>query len=206
MSLFALLLAAAFTHDNILTDELFLGILSAILCTSLYAVEKTTKHFAGFMIFGGIAILGNVFGYLVPGQEADVIAASISFTFMVWVILLLFSYIFSNRNVTMNTIMGAACLYILIGVAFGFLYLIVDYIVPHSFHTAFVSRYQGVEDLLDRFLYYSFVTLTTLGYGDITPTSQPARYLSVIEALISQLYLTILLARLVGLHLSQNKD
>lgn len=205
-SLFGLLLTAAFTHDNIITDELFLIILSTILCASLYAVEKTTSHFRGFLLFGIVAIGGNIFGYMIPGQQADVIAASLSLTFMGWVILLLFRYIFSNRKVDMNTIMGAACLYILIGVAFAFLYLIIDYLVPNSFHTVFTSRYQGVEDLLDRFLYYSFVTLTTLGYGDITPTSQPARYLSVIEALISQLYLTILLARLVGLHLSQKAD
>ncbi len=205
-SLFGLLLIAAFTRENFITDELFLMILCLILCTSLYAVEETTKHFSGLMLFGALALAGNIGGYLIPGQEADVIAAAISFSFMCWVIMLLFTYIFSKHKATMNTIMGAACLYILIGVAFGFLYLIVDYLSPNSFHTQNIGVHQGVEDLLDRFLYYSLVTLTTLGYGDITPVSQPARYLSVIEALIAQLYLTILLARLVGLHLSQKDD
>lgn len=205
-SLFGLLLVAAFTQDNFITDELFLGILSLILCSALYAVEKTTKHLPGFIIFGMLAIGANIAGYIIPGQEADIAAAAVSLAFLCWVILLLFTYIFGGRNVNMNTIMGAACLYILIGVAFAFAYLIVDYLAPNSFHASFKGSYQGVEDLLDRFLYYSFVTLTTLGYGDITPVSQPARYLSVIEALVSQLYLTILLGRLVGLHLSQKQD
>jgi len=51
-------------------------------------------------------------------------------------------------------------------------------------------------------IYFSFVTLTTLGYGDITPVSMPARMLTTAEALIGQLYLVILVARLVGLHIS----
>ena len=52
-------------------------------------------------------------------------------------------------------------------------------------------------------LYYSFVTLTTLGYGDISPASSMARMLAAIEAVVGQVYLTVLVARLVGLHIAQ---
>ena len=53
------------------------------------------------------------------------------------------------------------------------------------------------------FVYYSMVTLTTLGYGDITPLSASARALAAMEALVGQIYLTVIIARLVGLHMQQ---
>jgi len=56
---------------------------------------------------------------------------------------------------------------------------------------------------MSHFAYYSFVTLTTLGFGDITPVSDPARSLSLLEAIVGQLYLAVLVARLVGIHISQ---
>jgi hypothetical protein len=54
------------------------------------------------------------------------------------------------------------------------------------------------------FVYYSFVTQTTLGYGDITPITAPARSLSLLEAVIGQLYVAVLIARLVGIHIAQS--
>jgi hypothetical protein len=53
------------------------------------------------------------------------------------------------------------------------------------------------------FIYYSFVTMSTLGYGDITPISNPARSLSLLEAVVGQLYIAILIAKLVGMHIAQ---
>jgi hypothetical protein len=61
-------------------------------------------------------------------------------------------------------------------------------------------------DSIHLYLYYSYTTLTTLGYGDITPTSPPAQSLSSLEAIVGQFYLTILVARLVGLHLTSKND
>ena len=54
------------------------------------------------------------------------------------------------------------------------------------------------------FTYYSFVTLTTLGYGDITPLSSRVKVLSMLEAVVGQIYLVVLVARLVGLHISHS--
>jgi hypothetical protein len=56
------------------------------------------------------------------------------------------------------------------------------------------------------FTYYSFVTLTTLGYGDINPLSPQAGTLAILEAIIGQLYLAVLIARLVGMHISQSRE
>jgi hypothetical protein len=66
---------------------------------------------------------------------------------------------------------------------------------------SFIVSNEDVSRTGGNFLYYSFVTLTTLGYGDITPASSPARSLSTLEAVTGQLYIAILVARLVGLHI-----
>ncbi len=106
-------------------------------------------------------------------------------------------HIFRQRAVTMDLICGAVCVYFMIGFMWVFLYASIELLHPGSFTTP--KGQIGPND----FAYYSFVTLTTLGYGDIQPLSSPARYLSALEALCGQLYLTILVARLVGLHISQ---
>lgn len=205
-SLLFLFVIAALGQYSFWEDELFLADMCLIVAASLYAVERITHHFALFTIVGIVVMISNGVGYFIPGQEADLLASSFSLVFLMAVIMMLFRHIFSKHTVNFNTIIGAVCLFMLIGITFGFAYQLTDYFVPSSFHYASEISGTGTDAFLDRFFYYSFTTITTLGYGDIIPLSPPARYLSTFEALTGQLYLTILLARLVGLHLSQRQD
>lgn len=70
------------------------------------------------------------------------------------------------------------------------------------------AQVANADERLRQFMYYSFVTLTTLGYGDITPVSPAAKSFSFIEAVTGQIYIAVLIARLVGLHIahSMSKD
>jgi len=113
------------------------------------------------------------------------------------------SYVLQQKNVTHDMIFGAICGYLLIGVSWGFTYSLVAFLEPGSFAMA-ASGQTTQGDVLPDFFYYSFVTLTTLGYGDITPVGPFARSLSTLEAIVGQIYLTVLVARLVGLHISQS--
>jgi len=74
------------------------------------------------------------------------------------------------------------------------LYVLVDTLIPGSFNSTLLA---GKD-----YLYFSFITLSTLGYGDIAPVNGPAQALAYTEALVGQLYLTILVARLVGLYIA----
>jgi len=100
--------------------------------------------------------------------------------------------------ITWDRIQGAVCAYLLFGVACGVLYGWVGLRDPQAFSGAVqpAAEYSG-----EPMIYYSFVTLTTLGYGDITPVSHTARTLSWLEAAFGQIYLVVLVARLVSLHL-----
>ena len=115
------------------------------------------------------------------------------------------SYVLQQKNVTHGMIFGAVCGYLLVGVSWAFTYSFVALLEPGSFAIA-VSGQTSQGDVLPDFFYYSFVTLTTLGYGDITPVGPFARSLSTLEAVVGQIYLTVLIARLVGLHISGSRD
>jgi hypothetical protein len=96
--------------------------------------------------------------------------------------------------ITLNRIMGALCVYLLLGVLWSLGFSLTEYLLPDAFtHSAGTP-----DDAGSAYLYYSFVTLTTLGYGDVTPVHPAARTLAYLEAVIGQLYLAVLVASLVG--------
>jgi hypothetical protein len=107
--------------------------------------------------------------------------------------------IFQEQDVTKDTIAGAAAVYMLFALMWSFLYGVLDLIEPGSFAVS-ESQTLGERNI---FLYYSFVTLTTLGYGDIIPVSYIAASLAVLEAVFGQLYLVVLVAWLVGMYVSK---
>jgi hypothetical protein len=104
-----------------------------------------------------------------------------------------------HRRVTSETILGALCAYVLIGLLFAFLYLAVNDFKDASFFTQPGARTQG------EFLYFSFVVLTTLGFGDLSPSVGLPQALTVLEALIGSIFLATLVARLVTLWVRQDE-
>jgi Ion channel len=110
-------------------------------------------------------------------------------------------FLFRADRVTHGTIWASLCVYLLLGIVWADVYSLLDY--PNQ--GAFTERMElGGEGSVVP-LYYSFVTMTTLGYGDISPLTPTARLLSSLQAVMGQLYLTVLVARLVGLHISQTR-
>jgi hypothetical protein len=110
--------------------------------------------------------------------------------------------------VTIETIKGAVSVYLLIGLIWVYLFVVIDMVWPGSFRIELTdeSRAAGhmlVRQELHRLLYLSFCMLTTLDYGDIAPLRGGARTACYLEAVVWQVFLTALVARLVGMHLSQ---
>jgi len=109
--------------------------------------------------------------------------------------------------VTADTIAGAICFYLLLGVIWALIYALVELAHPGSFVDGgrpVSSAIGGHRLLVPELLYLSLVTLSTLGYGDILPVTPPARMLAALEGIIGPLYLAVLIARLVGLAASQH--
>ncbi len=104
--------------------------------------------------------------------------------------------IFTQTHVTADTIRGGIAVYFLLGIFWACLYLLLLHFDPQAIA---ISNYDGEFSTI---LYFSFATLTTLGYGDIAPITWQARILTIFESTIGQIYMTVLIARLVGLHLT----
>jgi voltage-gated potassium channel len=130
-------------------------------------------------------------------------------SFLGYTVVMILAFLFREQRVTFNLICASLCVYLLLGVLWAIVYSLLDVLEPESFRLAFA---QGQDGQQMRFgaeqsifpLYYSLVTMTTLGYGDIVPMSPSARMFAAVEALMGQLYLAVLVARLVGLHISQS--
>jgi hypothetical protein len=116
--------------------------------------------------------------------------------------------VLDQERVTTEKVLGGISVYLLLGVIWSMLYVLLLLLQPDAFRGSTLdlpARSAGGFSWYDlelaEFTYFSYVTLSTLGYGDITPVTLPAQMLVWLEALVAQIYLAVLIARLVSLHL-----
>ncbi len=118
--------------------------------------------------------------------------------FIGFVISLLIKFIFREKQITTELIYAAVVVYLLMAMMWSFAYSILDYFYPGSFSVAEGSTRDSFQ-----YLYFSFVTITTLGYGDVAPLTPKASSLAILEAVTGQIYLVVVVAWLVGMHVSR---
>jgi len=118
-------------------------------------------------------------------------------TYILLVFVFLVKSIAQSKRVTPNVIFGAISGYMLLGIVGAFILLLVLFIDPNAY-----SLDQGNAKGFHSLLYYSYITITTIDYGDITPVSPLARTFSILLGITGQLYLAILIATLAGKYLS----
>lgn len=125
--------------------------------------------------------------------------------FLIYTIAVVLRYVFHSQHVTYDTVCASLCVYLLLGVLWAQVYSIHEELRPGAFTLSEgKTPLRSVAEGDTRFLYFSFVTLTTLGYGDIVPTTPIGRMLAGLEAIIGQLYLVVLVSRLVGLEIAES--
>jgi hypothetical protein len=173
-------------------------ILMVVLVTAVRADFRRGPFFNAFMIFALVSFVLDMFIYFLPESRIGVIrilkfiSGSISVSFYSVTVYILSKRLFRVRKVTADTIKGGISAYLLIGFIFATIYGLLVQLNPNTFLIA--------SDKEMMFLHFSFTTLTTLGYGDIVPNGRYAAVLTNSEAIIGQLYLTVFVARLVGLY------
>ncbi len=172
--------------------------ISAILLSAVYAVGMSR----GALIFGLATALPAFFSHWInwflkiPAFHwIDITSAAI---FLAFTTVIIVSHLFKQKRVTADLIRGAICGYFLIGLMWAFVYAIIELSQPGSF----ASGQSGELDM-EALIYFSFVTLCTTGYGDITPLTDQARSLAILEAVTGQMYLAVNIAALVAIRISQ---
>jgi hypothetical protein len=185
-----------FVHLRILYDILW----SAVLVSAIYAVSHK-KHHIPIAVLLALPMLASILSrYFVVNLALDVVGSLCGAAFFIFAIIQILIFIYSQKEVTRDLIVGAALVYLLMALMWTFIFGAVESLHPGSFS---IPEIEGISTSRS-FLYYSFVTITTLGYGDITPVSSLARSLCILEAVTGQLYLVVQVSWLVGMHVSQS--
>jgi hypothetical protein len=179
-----------------------------MLMAAVYAVsrQRWTLVVALILVIPG-AILQGVVLFWDPAAIL-IIHHFFLIAYLAFVVVVLIRFLFAGDRVTANTIYASLCVFLLFGITWSVGYCLIELLVPGSFAAAWAEP--GISDFMrlgrgtdSAPLYFSLVTLTTLGYGDITPVSALARMCAALEAVTGQLYIAVLVARLVGMHIAQ---
>jgi hypothetical protein len=196
-------LRAGFTHRIIM--NLLLG---ALLVSGVLAFVQKRRVMIAALSLAVLTLVVAMVALVAPRPGLVIARQSLLAAFLMLAAGVLLKVVLGKGRVTGDKLSGAVCVYLLIGVIWSLLFGILEIAAPGSLH--FPDADAGVQEAMrigapqGATTYFSFVTLTTLGYGDIVPVSKAARSLVAVEALLGQLYLTILVARLVGLHMTQS--
>lgn len=190
-------LRSALPHAGLLAAALFIGMVGRILLEG-----RGSRLFRGVLATSVLAVAIRAMAASGAFFEARHLglglrsATALGFTF---VAIALIQRVLAAGAVDAEKLFAAVAGYLMLGLAFASVYEALDAWDPHAFS---FSADAGMDN--DSLFYFSLVTLSTVGYGDIVPTAPQARVLSVFEAIAGQLYLAILMARLVGLHLNSS--
>jgi len=204
-SLMILVAVMPFLRAGALGGALLQVLFTLLLFSGLYAVSDGKRALAVAAVFAGPALVLAWAGRFTANTAVDGIEALLLAGFLVFTATQILKYIVRARRVTAELIFGAVSVYLMMGVGGALLFAVLDLWSPGSLRMP-SSAGSAVDDAtrFSAVAYYSFVTLTTLGYGDITPVSRLARSLSTMEAVMGQLYLAVLVARVVGLQIAQS--
>ena len=183
-------------------------LISIPLFVGMYVVSGSTRVVAvGVLLMTVIAALGIV-AVIKEQLGALVIDTALRAAVIAVVTGWLSVEVLRERNVSLDTILGGICVYLLLAYFYAHLYLMLELLTPGALVTGghpldYAARGQHPFAAIPELIYFSTATLTTVAYGDITPSTSLARFVSMTEAMLGQLYPTIFIARLVSLNVAQ---
>lgn len=206
--LVALLIAvigAPIAYDLELISLRVLRVLSftCLLAVGFWSFRGADRLFSVGMFVVVVGIIFSILAFLRENEALRIISMVFLFAFLLLVTVSAMRKVAVGHDLNANRIVGAICIYLLLGVMWSIAYSLVEFFQPGSFSglTELVSPSWNPD-----WVYYSFVTITTLGYGDVTPVTQTARSLSLAEAIVGQFYVAVLVAGLVSAYMSAKQN
>lgn len=205
--LLAFLLIFPFVHQQYMAYLVVMeAFFSMLLIGGIYVVSHNERLLTVAILMALLIFSIIWFNLFLQSQDLLIFGLIAEVVFFIMTTAIIVSHVLEYKRVTADKIYGAISGYLLMGIVWALLYTTVEYVHPGAFkfglngHDVYRSPYAHPYYFV-HFIYYSFVTLTTLGYGDILPINPVARALASLEAVFGQLYVAVLIARLVGLHI-----
>lgn len=177
---------------------LFYAFYSTIFVVATWALTDAKGMRAAVGLAGLAVFVAGVLNSYAPTQGFALAVYLSSIAYHLGMIVVLARYTFGARTVMTDVLLSATSLYLVIGSGFAAVLALIEWIAPGSFVTS-----SGAAIDWQQMIYFSYVTLTTLGYGDVVPVGFYAQSFVTFEAIGGTLYTVILLSRLVGLHASR---
>ncbi len=200
MSLVLLGVTAPFLSQFAIGPKIVSMVFAIVIFSAVWDVARTPRILTIGLVFGVPAFGARIFGAVVTNKPGltDVVTEAATILVLGYATYEIFADLMTTKEVTGDTLRGAVSAYLLLGVGWASAYSLVELLHPGAFNMGAGATAVNQEPNL---LYYSFVVLTTLGFGDITPATAMSRGLTWIEAVIGQLFIATTIARLVGLKL-----
>jgi hypothetical protein len=190
---------APLASSTIIRSEILLSFVAILTITGVAAVSGSR---ATLLIVMGLAASGIALDWVAhyrPRTSLLVGDAVLRLAFVLMLAVIVTGRVFRAGNVTHHRVQGAICVYLLAGLAWAYSFDILLALDPSAIHIP--DTYPAAPMRTGLIRYFSFVTLTTLGYGDILPVSPIARSLATSEALFGQLYPAVMIARLISVEI-----
>ena len=169
---------------------------SGLILSVVYAVRTARgKHWFSALLI--LAFLGTWADDLIDGAQTTLAGHALSAIFLLVATVFVIRRVITSGRITADRIIAAVCAYLFIGMFFASLYWMIWHLDPDAF------SFPADEEVIVQsdFTYFSFTTLTTLGYGEITPVNPGARSLAYLEATLGQIFIAVVIARLVALEI-----
>lgn len=194
--------------EPLITDEavsfyVTLGLISLILITGVYAVRGNRRHLIAALVLLLPTLVLVWLEIPIDNEFFIIISRASPILLFLYIAVLIFMDLLTTKKVDTDMIAGGISVYLLIGLIFALIYQAHFMLDPGSFalseQLSEIGRVDDSRQKLYLFSYFSYVTMTTLGYGDITPLALHTRVLVQVETLLGQLYVAIFIARLVSI-------
>lgn len=210
ISLLIFFLLHTFLAGRPLTEYFLPALLIATLVTNVFAFSGNRRIVLVASVFALTALALRWITYLNENHVLLLIGDSIGGLFFAFIAVLIFAAVLREKTVTEDTISGALCVYLLIGLVWAFLFMLVESVHPGSFRleageTIVTNPTHSLPAPFSLLLYFSLTTLSTVAYGDILPLTAPARGLAALEGIIGQFFMAVLVARFVGLYIAHRQ-
>ena len=174
-----------------------------IIFSAVLAISDTRRPLITSLILAVLAIVFRWTHYFYPFNLWSILEHGTNLLFWIYIAVRILKYILSQNIITAEMIYAAVAVYFIFGLAWASIYQVIELSHSHSF--AMSNNDASAQNFMFQMWYFSMVTLTTLGYGDISPITMTARVFVVLEAIMGQFYIAVLIANLIGRRIAQDK-